>query len=109
MTLYDDASFVRDTLLHTVFMCHLGELVLLSARYFDIPQALLWDELSAQVNQCFDDLRSQVEPQRWETERKALLEQDWPAKSFMRMRLLESHADIVGRLPNPLSSLARAG
>lgn len=109
MTLYDDASFVRDKLLHTVFMCHLGELVLLSARYFDIPQALLWDELSAQVNQCFDDLRSQVEPQRWETERKALLEQDWPAKSFMRMRLLESHADIVGRLPNPLSSLARAG
>lgn len=106
MTLYDDAGFVRDKLLHTVFMCHLGELVLLSARHFDIPQALLWDELSAQVSQCFDDLRSQVEPQRWATEREALLKQDWPAKSFMRMRLLESHADIVGRLPNPLSAAA---
>ena len=41
--------------------------------------------------------------------RKALLEQDWPAKSFMRMRLLESHADIVGRMPNPLSAAANAG
>lgn len=109
MTLYDDASFVRDKLLHTVFMCHLGELVLLSARYFDISQALLWSELSAQVSQCFDDLQNQVDPQRWETEREALLEQDWPAKSFMRMRLLESHADIVGRLPNPLSVAANAG
>jgi siderophore synthetase component len=109
MTLYDDASFVRDKLLHTVFMCHLGELVLLSARHFAIPQALLWSELSSQVSQCFDDLRNQVEPQRWETEREALLELDWPAKSFMRMRLLESHADIVGRLPNPLSSAANAG
>ncbi|NVZ72927.1 IucA/IucC family protein [Pseudomonas costantinii] len=106
MTLYDDSSFVRDKLLHTVFMCHLGELVLLSARHFDIPQARLWSELSAQVSQCFDDLRSLVEPQRWETEREALLEQDWPAKSFMRMRLLDSHADIVGRLPNPLSAAA---
>jgi len=84
-------------------MCHLGELVLLSARHFDIPQALLWNDLATQVSQCFDDLREQVEPQRWATERQALLEQDWPAKSFMRMRLLESHADIVGRLRNPLS------
>ncbi|UOP11484.1 IucA/IucC family protein [Pseudomonas palleroniana] len=104
MTLYDDAGFVRDKLLHTVFMCHLGELVLLSARYFDMPQALLWNELAAQVSQCFDQLRDVVAPQRWEAERKALLEQAWPAKSFMRMRLLESHADIVGRLPNPLSA-----
>ncbi|WP_395611333.1 IucA/IucC family protein [Pseudomonas sp. B22129] len=109
MTLYDDAGFVRDKLLHTVFMCHLGELVLLGARHFDIPQAFLWNELSAQVSQCFDDVRSSVDPQRWETEREALLVQDWPAKSFMRMRLLESHADIVGRLPNPLSAAANAG
>jgi siderophore synthetase component len=109
MTLYDDAGFVRDKLLHTVFMCHLGELVLLCARHFEIAQALLWDELSAQVSQCFDDVRSQVEPQRWLTERAALLEQDWPAKSFMRMRLMESHADIVGRLPNPLSPAAHVG
>lgn len=109
MTLYDDAGFVRDKLLHTVFMCHLGELVLLSARHFDIPEGLLWDELSAQVRECFDDVRSQVEPQRWQTERAALLEQDWPAKSFMRMRLMESHADIVGRLPNPLSTAANVG
>lgn len=108
MTLYDDAGFVRDKLLHTVFMCHLGELVLLASRHFDLPQARLWKALSTQVSQCFDDLRGQVEPLRWETERQALLELDWPAKSFMRMRLLESHADIVGRLPNPLSAIANA-
>ncbi|CAI8934333.1 D-ornithine---citrate ligase [Pseudomonas sp. IT-P253] len=109
MTLYDDASFVRDKLLHTVFMCHLGELVLLGARHFDVPPAPLWDELAAQVSQCFDDLRSQVDPQRWATEREALLQQDWPAKSFMRMRLLDSHADIVGRLANPLSGDVHGG
>jgi hypothetical protein len=58
--------------------------------------------LASRVAQCFETLRERVEPARWESERRALLEQDWPAKSFMRMRLLDSHADIVGRLSNPL-------
>jgi D-ornithine---citrate ligase len=103
MTLYDESGFVRDKLLHTTFMCHLGELALLCARHWNVPEDLLWDELAAQVSDCFDALRERVEPQRWETERQALLVQDWPAKSFMRMRLLDSHADIVGRLSNPLN------
>lgn len=102
MTLYDDAGFVRDKLLHTTFMCHLGELTLLCARLWNVSQSILWDRLATHVAQCFDSVRERVEPARWERERQALLEQDWPAKSFMRMRLLDSHADIVGRLDNPL-------
>ena len=108
MTLYDDTGFVRDKLLHTTFMCHLGELTLLCARHWNVPQDILWDRLATQVAQCFDSVRERVEPARWESERQALLEQDWPAKSFMRMRLLDSHADIVGRLSNPLRASADA-
>jgi D-ornithine---citrate ligase len=106
MTLYDDARFVRDKLLHTTFMCHLGELTLLCSRHWDVAQDLLWDELAKHVSQCFEALRERVEPQRWRTERQALLEDDWPAKSFMRMRLQDCHADIVGRLSNPLRATA---
>lgn len=102
MTLFDQSDYVRDKLLHATFMCHLGELVLLCARHWDVPQACLWEQLSEQVSQCFEALRSRVDPLRWERERRALLESDWPAKSFMRMRLLDSHVDIVGRLSNPL-------
>ncbi|MCU1748330.1 IucA/IucC family protein [Pseudomonas sp. 6D_7.1_Bac1] len=102
MTLYDDADFVRDKLLHTTFMCHLGELTLLCARHWKVPEDTLWNELASHVSDCFDNLRERVEPQRWANERSALLEQDWPAKSFVRMRLLDSALDIVGRLNNPL-------
>lgn len=108
MTLFDDTGFVRDKLLHTTFMCHLGELTLLCARHWDVPEHLLWDELARQVGDCFDALRGRVDPQRWQTERQALLVEDWPAKSFMRMRLLDSHADIVGRLANPLQGAHRS-
>jgi siderophore synthetase component len=108
MTLYDDAGFVRDKLLHTTFMCHLGELTLLCARHWNVPENILWECLARHVEQCFESVREQVEPARWASERQALLEQDWPAKSFMRMRLHDSHADIVGRLSNPLRTNADA-
>jgi len=102
LTLFDDAAFVRDKLLHTTFMCHLGELALLGARHWQLPEALTWQLLADQVAQCFDVLRPEVEAQRWQDERAALLEQPWPAKAFLRMRLLDSQADMVGRLANPL-------
>jgi siderophore synthetase component len=108
MTLYDDRGLVRDKLLHATFMCHLGELILLCARHWDVPESILWDRMAAHIVQCFDALREHVDPERWENERRALLEQDWPAKSFMRMRLLDSHADVVGRLSNPLRSSLHA-
>jgi len=108
MTLYDDPGFVRDKLLHTTFMCHLGELALLCSRHWNVPERLLWERMATHVTHFFDTVREHVEPQRWETERLALLEQDWPAKSFMRMRLLDCHTDVVGRLNNPLRSSAHA-
>lgn len=106
MTLFDDEGFVRDKLLHTTFMCHLGELALLCARHWSIPEARLWRMLSDAVAQCFDDLKTRMEPSRWQRERHALLEADWPAKAFMRMRLLDDQADIIGRLSNPLRAVA---
>ena len=106
MTLYEDSGFVRDKLLHAFFMCHLGELVLLCARHWDTPASTLWNELARQVKQCFDNLRANTDAQRWNAERRALLEEAWPAKSLLRMRLLDSQLDIVGRLKNPLFECA---
>ncbi|WP_256600485.1 MULTISPECIES: IucA/IucC family protein [unclassified Pseudomonas] len=103
MTLYDDASIVRDKLLHAAFMCHFGELLLLIAQHWAVAESDLWEVLSAHVNCCFDDLRERAEPQRWQTERAALLIHDWPAKSLLRMRLVDSRTDITGRLKNPLN------
>ncbi|MNO88727.1 Aerobactin synthase [compost metagenome] len=108
LTLFDESELVRDKLLHSTFMCHLGELVLLCARHWSVPESLLWSQLATQVSSCFEALRPRVDPERWERERLALLEHDWPAKSFMRMRLFNSATDIVGRIRNPLSCAENA-
>lgn len=108
MTLYDDPSHVRDKLLHTTFMCHFGELILLITRHWEISESALWETLHAHVSRCFENLQERSEPHRWRTEREALLEHDWPAKSFFRVRLHNSATDIVGRLKNPLNPALHA-
>lgn len=105
MTLIDDADFVREKLLHTGLMCHLGELALLGARLWPVEERVLWGILARNVAACFERLRPRVDPDRWQIERHAFLEAPWPAKAFLRMRLLDTREDIVGRLPNPLTGL----
>jgi siderophore synthetase component len=101
-TLFDDAGIVRDKLLHAVLLCHVAEMALLLARCYDVPEDAFWRILARSVAQVFDDLRGHTDPARWSGERHAVLEADWPAKSFLRMRLSDSSDDDVRTMPNPL-------
>lgn len=104
--LFEDGKPVRDELLHAVFICHLGELILLCQRHWpDIDERLLWNAVGSQVKQDFDKLKTQVPQQRWTTERAAILDAPWPAKSLLRMYLADSREDIIGDLANPLHSV----
>ena len=105
-TVFESAEPVRDKLLHAVMLCHLAELALLLSRAYDHPEASFWNILRRQVEGVFDSLQARTEPQRWEAERRALLQSDWPAKSFLRMRLTDSSDDVHGYMPNPLKIAA---
>jgi siderophore synthetase component len=93
---------VRVQLLHASFMCHIGELALLCAREWDMPDHLFWDAFHTAVVQCFDTVRPRMAASRWSTERHAILEADWPARSLLRMKLSESPREIICLLSNPL-------
>jgi siderophore synthetase component len=106
-TVYEDNEPVRDKLLHAVMLCHLAELGLLLSRTYNHPEAGFWNVLRSEVEDAFDRLRARTEPQRWHAERRALLEDDWPAKSFLRMRLTDTSDDVHGCMPNPLWAASR--
>lgn len=99
---FEDERPVRDKLLHAVLLCHLGELGLLLARSCGQPEDGYWSALRQQVAAVFERLQPRVPPQRWQAERQALLEEDWPVKSFLRMRLMGTSEDLHGRMRNPL-------
>lgn len=102
LTLYDDAAYVRDKLLHATFMCHLGELALLCSSHWAIPHETLWRVLADNVDLVFQQLRPKVEARRWEVEKSAILTEEWPAKALLRMQVTETSTDIVERFANPL-------
>lgn len=93
---------VRDKLLHAVMLCHMAELGLLLAQTYKLPEAMMWAIMRRTIDNAFDALRPRTAPDRWNAERHALLEADWPAKSFLRMRLTNTSDDVHGHFPNPL-------
>ena len=103
-TVYEDDEPVRDKLLHAVLLCHVVELALLLSRTYRHPQARFWDVLRQEVEQAFEHLRGRADSSRWLAERRALLEEDWPAKSFLRMRLSDTSDDVHGAMPNPFKA-----
>jgi len=106
-TLFDDEGTVRDKLLHAVLLCNISELALLLARSYRSDEDIFWRIFARELATAFDTLRGHADPARWEQERAALLEGDWPAKSFLRMRLSDSSDDALGSMPNPLREAMR--
>jgi D-ornithine---citrate ligase len=103
VTVYDDDEPVRDKLLHAVLLCHLAELALLLARAYGHPEHHFWDVLRREIDAVFTAVRPRVDAARWLAERDALLEHDWPAKAFLRMRLTDTQDDVHGTMANPLA------
>jgi siderophore synthetase component len=104
-TIFESEQPVRDKLLHAVMLCHLAELALLLSRAYSYPEACFWKLLRREAENVFDRLRGRTDARRWEIERHALLDADWPAKSFLRMRLSNTSEDVHGRMPNPLKGV----
>lgn len=98
----DDWLKLRHKLQHAVFMCHLGELILLLAREYQLAESLLWGELRLALAAQFAQLQPEVDAELWQREYNALFHAPWPAKAFLRMRLRDSSEDAHETLPNPL-------
>lgn len=102
-TVFDNDEPVRDKLLHAVMLCHLSEMGLLLSRSYHHPEAAFWNVLQAATIDAFEHLRPRADPQRWQVERAAVLEADWPAKALLRMRLCDTSADVHGHIANPVA------
>ena len=65
-------------------------------------EGLVSQLLARETAHVFDILRARTDPARWLAERDAILQGDWPAKAFLRMRVSDTSDDVHGRMPNPL-------
>lgn len=102
----EDSSIGRNNLLHTAFQCHLGELILLLEKYFNVFESTLWQCVSEITIKIMNDIKHRIDPDYWEQEYQAMLFKPWFCRSLLRMRL-ESEYDRNGigiSIKNPLSA-----
>ncbi len=104
----DDPKALRNKLFFPLFVNHLGELVAALAAAAGCPERVLWRVVSARVRSCFAGLvetaRSPAEAADAREDAAALLNEPWPLKTMLTMRLsgLVTEQRYVPA-PNPLA------
>ncbi|UVK48752.1 IucA/IucC family siderophore biosynthesis protein (plasmid) [Mesorhizobium sp. AR07] len=104
-TFNNDISFVRSFVIHACFIMHLHEIARCLNEQYKLTGTSLWRILREEVEAAFDALRPRMLSDAfWLEERKAFLENPWPADSVLRMHL-ERYRDlrVKHELPNPLA------
>jgi siderophore synthetase component len=102
LTVSDDIAVVRNKVIHTVFICHLGELVMALASYFDKSDQEFWLIIRDQAEQIFNQLKHLLTEQQQQDEWNAFFTDNWSIKALTRMRL-EADADYIHfDVDNPL-------
>ena len=102
-TISDDRQEVTNKFLHTVIQYHLGELVFCWRNIIRLLKRNSRKIVKANLDMRFQELKSRVDPARWQQEYDAIFNEDWQIKGLMRMRLDNVYTKYIYiNLKNPL-------
>jgi len=96
---------VRRKFIHALLICHLGELVTLLSRFYQIKESDFWRAVHKALVSGFNALREHVPAARWHRERDCLLQQAWQVKGLLQMRMEDTVASQYCPVDNPLADL----
>ena len=106
-TITHDIQEVRNKLIHTLYQCQIGELVILLKTHLNILEKPLWDIVADLTQKRFAALADDVDTKRLEEEKIALFQKKWPIKSLLAMRLYDTYSQyIYSDTENPISDAA---
>jgi siderophore synthetase component len=103
-SLFNDIDTVRDKFLHAIMLCHVGEFAVALSRCYQLEEAVYWQALRQIVQETFNRCQSKLPIEHWQREHDAILQQPWPAKAFLRMRMSDSQDDMLHQMDNPLQA-----
>ncbi len=94
-------------LIHSLFVCHLGTLVSALASDFSSPSKWFWQIVANESENVFESCKLVMDKTDFQLDRKTLLNDSWPTKALLSMRVEQSSEDLWARIPNPLSSFIK--
>ncbi|WP_044874390.1 IucA/IucC family protein [Pseudomonas sp. LFM046] len=99
----DDIEPVRMFVIDACFFSHLHEVALALTGEYALENTRMWEVLRQETEGAFEAVRSRVDANLWETERKAFLQDPWPTRSLLRMHMLKyANYRLQHTVTNPL-------
>ena len=94
-------------LIHSLYVCHLGTLVSALAQDYSSPSKWFWKIVADETENVFDSCKQAVNKTDFQLDRKTLLNDSWPTKALLSMRVEQSSEDLWARIPNPLADFVK--
>ena len=104
-TITNNLAEVRNKVIHTLFQSILGESIIHLSLHYSIPETELWHIVYENVISTMTQLESEGACHHvpLEVEKKAIINDDWPIKSLLTMRLNNTYSTyIYNKTDNPL-------
>lgn len=104
-TLTNNHTEVRNKLIHTLYQCQLGEIIILLNQQFGLSETSLWKIVRQKTEQvmtaCEKERNNSVD---WQEERQAFFNDDWNIKSLTAMRLNDTYSSyLYSKTANPMA------
>lgn len=104
-----DPAQARNRLVHAMLISQLGEYIKSLINHYQLEskqaEAQAWRIVKESINSIVSSLTNQLDHQWLEQEKHALLNDPWPMKALMRMRLQSSDSYIYYSTDNPLEKV----
>jgi len=106
LTVIGEQGVVRQKIIHTVFVCHLGEMVMKLGKIFNLPDSHFWNVIKEPALQQVNAVKGVLDDEQWGKEYQAFFIKPWSIKALTRMRLDDAAGDIYVDMENPFNSIA---
>ncbi|MGK0515727.1 MAG: siderophore synthetase component [Gammaproteobacteria bacterium] len=101
----EDPAQARNRLVHAMFISQLGEFIKSLTCHYQHDEAQAWQVVKTAVNNTASTLANQLDNHWLTQEINAFLNDPWPMKALMRMRLQASDDYLYFSIDNPLAKV----
>jgi len=99
----EDPAQARNRLVHAMFISQLAEFIKSLTRHYQYDEAQAWQVVKTAINETASALANQLDNNWLTQEINAFLNDPWPMKALMRMRLQTTDDYLYFSVENPLA------
>lgn len=91
----NDVDEATKKFIHCILQYHLGELVIMLADYYNVPETEFWSIVKQTILERFEAIRDRISPEYLQQISNMIFAEKWRLKGLMRMRMHNQNTDYI--------------